>query len=636
MPAITITDLSNAKLDVDHISEFATTAAPTVTDRLGNVKPSIAGLSAEYPNASVNAAAAADSAGASEVSRLASGVSAGLSDAARVLAEAARDSANTSGKSFTSAEGTAAGIAATTSGQNFSVLSADSASWAIWRNSAGVALLIGQGGYTKNFLDTVLPVLYETLDPLPSGYLLDPANKILAQFPDPAIAVLQSTSVTSAEYETLDPAASGSLTYIDAVSKVMAQLASVAYVDSATAAVAVPVAALGSRTTLTARLASGLTPYGDPIGPYANTWSIRETRMRLRKLALGEVSQCVITLIGDSYTAGNYYSAALAQSLQMQYGNAGSGWVGFAWWGAASGTWTAGAQPVGIDGNVRPDLVPITQIIGTWTAAYNTAASNTPSLGKVTSSTAGDYVRFTLPAGHNAAQLFFTGDGTGVVQVSWDDGSSYSANIALNTVGAASVVLAGVPGTAQIARIKVISGNVALAGVDLKSAAIGVRIHKLGTSGSATNTWSTVTAATWRAQIAALGGHCHSVMFGTNDQDAAFSTSTFAANLAVIAANIRAALPGSDVILATPPENQRTTNAVAMPAYAQAAREYAVANDTAFVDHQYFFGSPASFAAAYAFANAQRPWYSNDLIHPDTQTGGRVLADAYTRLITQF
>ena len=93
MPTITITDLSNAKLDVDHISEFATTAAPTVTDRLGNVKPSIAGLSAEYPNASVNASAAAADALASEASRQASGVSAGLAATAKTGAEAARDAA---------------------------------------------------------------------------------------------------------------------------------------------------------------------------------------------------------------------------------------------------------------------------------------------------------------------------------------------------------------------------------------------------------------------------------------------------------------------------------------------------------------------------------------------------------------
>ena len=36
MPAITSLDLSNAKLDVDHIAAIATSTIPTATDRLGN------------------------------------------------------------------------------------------------------------------------------------------------------------------------------------------------------------------------------------------------------------------------------------------------------------------------------------------------------------------------------------------------------------------------------------------------------------------------------------------------------------------------------------------------------------------------------------------------------------------------
>lgn len=47
MPAITISDLSNAKLDVDHIAEFANGLAATVTDRTGNTKTSISGAAAE-------------------------------------------------------------------------------------------------------------------------------------------------------------------------------------------------------------------------------------------------------------------------------------------------------------------------------------------------------------------------------------------------------------------------------------------------------------------------------------------------------------------------------------------------------------------------------------------------------------
>ena len=43
MAAINVTDLSNAKLDVDHIADVANSLLPTATDRLGNVKATIKG-----------------------------------------------------------------------------------------------------------------------------------------------------------------------------------------------------------------------------------------------------------------------------------------------------------------------------------------------------------------------------------------------------------------------------------------------------------------------------------------------------------------------------------------------------------------------------------------------------------------
>jgi hypothetical protein len=43
MASITITDLNNAKLDVDHIAAIATSPAATAADRLGVVKNTIAG-----------------------------------------------------------------------------------------------------------------------------------------------------------------------------------------------------------------------------------------------------------------------------------------------------------------------------------------------------------------------------------------------------------------------------------------------------------------------------------------------------------------------------------------------------------------------------------------------------------------
>ena len=610
MTAIKIADLNNAKQDVDHIADIATSTAATATDRLGHVKQTMSGVVA-----GLNAQAAITETGTNRAA----------AQVARVAAESARDAALIQGGVYVDEP---TGRAAVADGVAFKVQgSGDVAAYEYRRvNSAGSVLIATYP--SKKLMDDYLPEMFETLDESISaaaGRMVDASNKVVAIFPDPKIKALEEIAMELNEFETLD-ATSGPL-LLDRDNRVLASLATVQYVANQSAP--------GSRESLAERLASGLTPYGDPIGPYANSWSLRATRMLLQKIERGEVAQVVLVLIGDSYTHGTYYAPALAGALQAQYGSAGVGWIGFSWWGTASGTWAAGVQPVGVEGSVRPDLVGITEIVGTWTCSYNTAANNTPTLGKISSSTSGDYVRFTIPAGHSAMQLFYTGDGTGAVQISWDDGVSYGATIALSTVGAANVAIPGVPSSAAVARVKVVSGVVALAGVDLRSASSGVRVHKLGTSGSATNTWST-TGAAWRTQITALGGTAHMVMFGTNDQGAAFQPSAFVANLSTIFANIKAALPGSDLLLTMPPENQRTANSIAMPRYTEAAREYAVRNDLAFIDLQYFFGSAENFAEAYAFTNAYRPWYGSDKVHPAAATGGRVIADAALRLITKL
>lgn len=138
MLAITITDLNNAGLDAAHMAAIATSPALTATDRLGVTKKTMAGLAADYPQATANAAAALSSALASEASRQASGASAGAAATAKAAAEAARDAATINGKVYAT---TAAGLAATTTTQYFTVPSPDSAEHLIlYLNNAGVAV----------------------------------------------------------------------------------------------------------------------------------------------------------------------------------------------------------------------------------------------------------------------------------------------------------------------------------------------------------------------------------------------------------------------------------------------------------------------------------------------------------------
>lgn len=84
MPAITITDLNNAKEDVDHIAALATSTLLEATDRLGQTKPTWAGIAADIEARATGVLNDADSA-------IGDQVAAATAQADR--AEAARDAA---------------------------------------------------------------------------------------------------------------------------------------------------------------------------------------------------------------------------------------------------------------------------------------------------------------------------------------------------------------------------------------------------------------------------------------------------------------------------------------------------------------------------------------------------------------
>lgn len=181
MTSITITDLNNAKLDVDHVAAVATSAALTATDRLGHVKRTLAGMDAAAQDAidenialildagnvattqagiATTQAELATTNGAAQVALATTEKTA--AQTAKTAAEAARDAANAVGKVFTSTE---LGIAGTTSGQSFSVLSVDLLDLIVYTNSAGTAVELFRFR-TKALIDTLMDTTYSTR----SGY----------------------------------------------------------------------------------------------------------------------------------------------------------------------------------------------------------------------------------------------------------------------------------------------------------------------------------------------------------------------------------------------------------------------------------------------------------------------------------
>ena len=129
-------------------------------------------------DAEIGALASAEAALTSES---AAAQSAADAEAAQVAAEAARDAINTTGKVFTAAEGTAAGIAATTNGQQFSVLSLDLKSWGVYRNNAGSALYL-TSSYTGDYFDGLITRRDTRTGRL--GVIKDAAGKMAAWWDD--------------------------------------------------------------------------------------------------------------------------------------------------------------------------------------------------------------------------------------------------------------------------------------------------------------------------------------------------------------------------------------------------------------------------------------------------------------------
>lgn len=372
--------------------------------------------------------------------------------------------------------------------------------------------------------------------------------------------------------------------------------------------------ARGGRASLSDRLAVAIDAYGVPVGAVWGEHFLAETRQRLRTRALGEARQLVIASIGDSWSH-NYtrWIGPATDVLQADYGSAGPGWCGFAW---------PAGSPSLINGSAQPALLAVSTT-GSWTPTY--ASSTSPDLGHISSSAAGDKVTVSGPAGSSAVVLYHMGGGA--IRYRWDGGAWTNSTLSGSTLQTLS--LAGVPGGAWSLEIEVVSGTPVLAGVDVQASTSGVRVHKLGATGSRASQWAAVDAAQWQAGMAALAPHLVVIMHGTNDQ-AAYDAESFRGYLQTIVSRVRAALPAADLLLVAPCENQRGLPN-AMSGYTAVMRQLAVEERCACIDLQPYFGDdPADYAAGSA-----RPWFNADQVHPEPATGGRAIVDAILRVLTQ-
>lgn len=363
---------------------------------------------------------------------------------------------------------------------------------------------------------------------------------------------------------------------------------------------------------------------------------LRQTRMRLTKLGMPapESTQLVIAAGGDSYTHNpGRWIRPVTDMLAEKYGDAGGGWCGFGFLTTTkTAPWTNQNQPNYVQGNARPGRYPIKHY-GSGSGKYRTG--NSPDLATVTLTKSGDSIHQGMPESpiHSGCKLFYVASEDGEIRYSWDGGVSWTSH-SLNTDTAGELqiapISAGLPAGAGTLMIEWVAGVCELCGVNLISEAPGVRVNKLAATGSRVESWASAGQG-FEAALTEIGAHLWIFMDGTNSQSAGVSSSAWQAQMGALLDRVKTALPAADQLIMTPPENQRTTNVLPMKNYAEKARDLTKTKWCCFNDTQLAFGSaenPNEYGAAGAI-----PLYNADLIHPDPETGGRVLVAEVMKLL---
>ncbi|HHS9970179.1 TPA: GDSL-type esterase/lipase family protein [Raoultella ornithinolytica] len=319
----------------------------------------------------------------------------------------------------------------------------------------------------------------------------------------------------------------------------------------------------------------------DTVSDYVErAYQIRVGRMKLSQLESGASTILTVGIFGDSWpTQPNRFSQPLAKALRAKYG-AGSG-VGWTSLGRH-----ATSESI-INANVfSPGSSDVLKTLFTWTGNWLFSYSGTknptnssPDTAVVTSSTPGDALKATVPGtsdgGWSTCRLGYVGTADGVIRYNWDGGAWTTLNVQGSELLFTNINPPSVVNASNVLNIEVVSGTVSLCGLNCLATGAGVRVHKLGASGSSLASWLSMDSVAFAAALTELALDTVIILTGTNDQRITGGASTFEANLRSFIARIRATLPGSDILFVMPCENERTDNPVSMVAMAKRAKKVA-------------------------------------------------------------
>jgi lysophospholipase L1-like esterase len=189
-----------------------------------------------------------------------------------------------------------------------------------------------------------------------------------------------------------------------------------------------------------------------------------------------------------------------------------------------------------------------------------------------------------------------TSNALGTINIGGQTLAQHSILMTLNTAGTTGVTLFGV------------DCNIANSG--------GIKVDKLGMSGSRGSHWAAANAGLWQSEITQLNPSVVIITLGTNDISSV-SVSNYIANIETIIGRIRVVKPTVPIILTPPTIGTRTGPAGDVGAYFPSLQDLARQNGYGYVE-------VSKFTGAYVTANAAGLWI--DGVHMTT-TGDKLFAD---------
>lgn len=343
----------------------------------------------------------------------------------------------------------------------------------------------------------------------------------------------------------------------------------------------------------------------------------------------GSSATYVLNCIGDSWTwIADNWIRWVSKRLKSKYGSAGPGYISFCPTSADSGS-----HPATHGYFADYDEGGVTRTGTNWTKSNYDGRG--PDALETTSATVGEKVTLTLAVSCDTIRLHYLKK-SGGGDLRWRIGSgSWTTVATANASDLYSTLDISVTGQSPSFTLDFeveTSGStgVTLFGAEAIASTPGVRINRLGHSGSKASHFSAANAK-WDSAMAVLAANGSISCFGTNDQVDAVDQATFTANCSTITSRLRAIDAAHDITFMAPWENL-ASRSTPISVYEVGAHNASIANQAAMISLP---NAVASTPTEYR-SDTNTPWMqypgTADTLHPSSR-GNKLISSTVLRAL---